>query len=105
MTTFVFIHGRGEHGEDITWWRKPVADALVSAGIAPPVPEGPGWVEIRYDDLLNSSTPAEHRPLPNLPSVPLQAFERVATTRSLLEQVVIRPPKTGLWSVADRLFS
>ncbi|MGI8794607.1 MAG: hypothetical protein ACR2H3_15775 [Acidimicrobiales bacterium] len=105
MTTFVFIHGRGEHSEDMTWWRKPVADALVSAGIAPPVPDGPGWGELRYDDLLNGKTPVEHRPLPDLPSVSLSAFEGFAATKSFLEQLVIKPPTMGLFDIADKLLS
>ena len=43
--------------------------------------------------------------MPDLPSVPLSAFDRFGATKSFLEQLVIEPPATGLYNIADRLIS
>ena len=101
MTKFVFVHGRGDHGPDLSWWRKPVADALVKAYIAPPVLDGDAWIELRYDDLLNGGVPNEPPPWPDRPPVPLEAFERFAARKSVLEQLTRRPPAVGKFDLID----
>ena len=102
MTTYVFIHGRGEHGADLTDWRRPLYDHLASAGITPPSLESDRWVELRYDDLLNGAADADDLTWPERPAVPLSSVEAYAARNAGLRELAVAPRTVGPFDVLNK---
>lgn len=102
MTTFVFIHGRGEHGPDLTDWRRPLYDHLASAGITPPSLVSDRWVELRYDDLLRGDTELGELTWPARPAVPLASIASYAARNAALRELAMAPRKVGPFDVLNR---
>ncbi len=102
QTTFVFVHGRGEHGPDLTDWRRPVHDQLVAAGITPPALDSPRWVELRYDDLLNGEVDPAALTWPARPQVPVEAVRAYAARNAALRELAVAPRAVGAFDVLNK---
>ena len=102
MTTFVFIHGRGEHGPDLTSWRRPLHDHLAAAGITPPPLDDDRWVELRYDDLLNGGVQDGLLSWPGRPQVPVAAVKAYAARNAALRELAVAPRSVGAFDVLNK---
>lgn len=102
VTTYVFIHGRGEHGSDLTDWRRPLYDHLASAGITPPAMDSDRWVELRYDDLLNGSADSDDLTWPDRPGVPLSSVESYAARNAALRELAVAPRPVGPFDLLNK---
>lgn len=95
MTSFVFIHGKGDPKESLSAWRPALAQRLWDAGIPAPDSTSERWVEVRYDDLLKNWPAYQPDPWPEVHPVLEEAYQAFRVRRAALEDLASRPPSTG----------
>jgi hypothetical protein len=102
VTTYVFVHGRGRQGSDLTDWRRPLYDHLASAGLTPPAMDSDRWVELRYDDLLNGAVESDTLTWPDRPAVPVSSFEAYALRNAALRELAVSPRTVGPFDLLNK---
>jgi hypothetical protein len=102
VTTYVFVHGRGKQGADLTDWRRPLYDHLSSTGITPPAMDSDRWVELRYDDLLNGSVGFDPLAYPSRAAVPVSSFETYAARNAALRELAVAPRTVGPFDLLNK---
>lgn len=98
MTQFVFVHGRGPQGDDLTDWREAFAQRLWDAGIPAPSGDSKAWLEVRYDDLLANWPAFDPAPWPEKAPVGEGDYEAFRIRRSALETLAVRPAAVGAFA-------
>lgn len=102
VTAFVFVHGRGDQGSDVSDWRQPLRDHLTAAGVPTPVIDGDQWIELRYDDLLRNHDRLDGSSWPSRPSVPINAIAEYAARNAPLRELAVKPKTVGHFDVLNR---